>query len=117
MDQAAHNVMLHYLHPAGTLSYTAIGLPNGQSPVYNLLYGFPVVIDTLGVVKVVRGSSVFVPEVVHQVDRSSGLWAALSKLYQCVDKPGVYSMDTSVSGTGWMTGAHKKAKVGGGADG
>jgi hypothetical protein len=73
------------------LDFEIDAYPNGESPVYNVMYGLPVHMDMFGVVSVVRPAAVeggthpwvTRPVYVHQWDRADNMAKHVSLLFTC----------------------------------
>ncbi|PRW50915.1 hypothetical protein C2E21_5562 [Chlorella sorokiniana] len=77
-DQAVHNYLLHGLGPAGNQSFAWHMRRNWESPVHAMAYGWPVVVDTEGVLSRVEGEA---PPVVYQYERAAGTAEVYRAMY------------------------------------
>jgi hypothetical protein len=77
-DQAAHNLLLH------TGMVKAVGLGNGDSPIFTVPQGLPLESTRLGVVVQRKGDTVFTPSILHQYDRSTNLKQAIMSHWACM---------------------------------
>lgn len=78
-DQGIHNYMLHYMAPRGQLPFKAVMRDNWHSPVHTTGYGWPSVIDRVGLYK--RVNSSYVPSIIHQYDREEPILRLQRALY------------------------------------
>ncbi|KAF5838570.1 hypothetical protein DUNSADRAFT_2554 [Dunaliella salina] len=86
-DQALHIMLLKMsMESSPDLDFRVTVLPNGESPVYSAVHGFPISVSLQGKVTVVRGflrERRFSPMILHQYDRDEHISRIVRGLYNC----------------------------------
>eukprot|EP00983_Pelagomonas_calceolata_P052943 1143075-Pelagomonas_calceolata.AAC.1 len=86
-DQALHIMLLKMsLDASPDLNFRIKVLPNGESPVYSAVHGFPISVSPQGKVAVARGflrEWRFSPMILHQYDRDEHISRVVRGVYNC----------------------------------